>query len=111
MAEQEYFGLSSATEYLGIPQSALGYHVQSGHIEPVAHVNGGPLFLRGQLDEFIKQHVRAEGLTKKEIAEKYGVSPSLVSYYQKTGRLTPVGKRGRAWVFSTSDAEGLFGDD
>jgi DNA-binding transcriptional MerR regulator len=98
-----------AAEYLGIHVQTLMYHRRRGHIEP--YKTSGLAFTPRMLDEF-RERFQVEGgsgMTKKEVAEAWNCSASLVQYYMNKGDLNPIGKRKQAWIFDPADVEKVLG--
>lgn len=111
MADQkEVLSTEEAAEYLGIHVQTLMYHRRKGHIKP--YKTSGLAFTPKMLDEFRAEYQVEpdEGMTKKEIASTYGISPSLIQYRMDKGELEPIGKRGNSWVFDPAAVELVFGE-
>lgn len=97
-----------AAEYLGCYKDNITYHRMKGNLEGV-RIGNSFGYTMEELERF-KSQFQAEGLTKKQIAEEFGVTPSLISYYQQKGRLEPLGKSGQSWVFAREDVERVLAD-
>lgn len=107
--EREYFGLQDVAEFCGVNASALYYHARKGHLVAHQKIGNAPMFLRSQVVEFRDTHYCPVGLTKKEVARMYGISPSLVQMYQERGDLAVLaGKRGRANLYDAEQADAVF---
>lgn len=107
--EREFFGVKDVAEFCGVKPTALAYHQNVGHLVPYTRIGANPMFLREDVLRFRSNHYARNGMTKVQIAEMYGVSRSLVEYYQERGRLTPIAKRGRANVYDESEVMEVFG--
>ena len=96
-----------AAEYVGLTAANFRYHVSRGKVVPARTVGRSFVFVKKELDRF-RAAWEADGMTKREISAKHGISPSLIQYYMKKGTITPLGKRKNSWVFDPGDVEELI---
>ena len=109
MNEKQFFGIRDVAEFCKVNPSALYYHIEKGHLIAHQRIGNSPMFMRSAVEEFRDMHYCDVGVTKVEIANEYGISPSLVQAYQNQGKLTvQPGKRGRAHLYDVSEAERVF---
>lgn len=106
----EVLSTEEAAELLGMGPQNLLYHVNKGHIDP--YLTHGYAFTPRMLKEFVERHKLDEdaGWTRREIAEMYGKSLSIVQYHQDKGRLAPIGKRGQQLIFPKDQVIAIFGE-
>lgn len=106
--QREYFGVKEVAEFCEVQPTALAYHQNAGHLVAAFRAGRRPIFLRAHVEEFRDLHYAKNGLTKREISARFGVSCSLVEYYQDRGQISPVAKRGRSNVYAVKDVERVF---
>jgi len=107
MILDSYYTTDSAARYLGVTPTTVRNLTADGKISPTK-VGNSNLYHIADLSE-CRRRWYADGLTAREIGEKYGISKPMVHYHLKKLNVKHTGvdgrRKGQPFIFSTETVD------
>lgn len=98
---------TQAAKYVGMKFSSFVYHIQEGHVKEDYRIKGERVFRKETLDAFKAKHAAVSGMTKEDIAAKYGQEIPVVRGHLRRKDVKPIAKTGKSFLYNPRDIEEL----
>lgn len=101
------YSTRQAATYVDMKFVTFVYHVNQGHVKEEYRLKGERMFNKAALDAFKKQYLSNAGMTKEQIAAKYGQKVTVVRGHLRRKALKPIAKNGGSLLYSAQDVARL----